>query len=49
MLDNTMQLQKLKDAIALHNKACHSNSPLDSNGAVGDSQEVSVSLDDEQL
>ncbi|XP_057771933.1 thioredoxin-like 2, chloroplastic [Salvia miltiorrhiza] len=40
------KLQKLKDAIATHNKARHSNSPPDCNGGIGD---VSVSRDDKQL
>ncbi|KAL1551652.1 thioredoxin-like 2, chloroplastic isoform X1 [Salvia divinorum] len=43
------KLQKLKDAIATHNKARHSNSTPDSNGGVGDSVDVSASRDDKQL
>lgn len=49
MLRTIMQLQKLKDAIATHNKAHHSNSALDSNGGFGDRLDVSVSPDDKQL
>ncbi|KAH6773425.1 atypical CYS HIS rich thioredoxin 1 [Perilla frutescens var. frutescens] len=43
------KLQKLRDAIAINNKARHSNSPSDYNGGIGNSPEVSVSPDDKQL
>lgn len=43
-----MQLQKLKDAIATHNKAGHSISPSDSNVGVGDTLGVSLLFDDKQ-
>lgn len=49
LLKKIMQLQKLKDAIAIHNKPLHINSPLDYNGGVVDLPELSVSPEDKPL
>ncbi|KAL0319376.1 UNVERIFIED_CONTAM: Thioredoxin-like 2, chloroplastic [Sesamum angustifolium] len=43
------KLQKLKDAIAIHNKAVHRNSPLDYNGGPGDCSELSRAPEDKHL
>ncbi|KAL2243245.1 UNVERIFIED_CONTAM: Thioredoxin-like 2, chloroplastic [Sesamum indicum] len=43
------KLQKLRDAIAIHNNAVHSNSPLDYNGCPGDCSELSIAPEDKHL
>ncbi|KAK4427325.1 Thioredoxin-like 2, chloroplastic [Sesamum alatum] len=43
------KLLKLKDAIAIHNKAVHSNSPLDYYGGSGDQSELSGAPEDKPL